>query len=84
LDVHKTKNDSIVVIHNSTLDKTSSNGKKGEISKMNYTDLSRVRVGFSQKIGNTYENEKIPTLREALKLAKDKIKVCIEIKVYGV
>lgn len=51
---------------------------------MNYTDLSRVRVGFSQKFGNTYENEKILTLREALKLAKGKIKVCIEIKVYGV
>ena len=33
LDVHKTKNDSIVVIHNSSVDKTSSNIKKGEVSK---------------------------------------------------
>ena len=50
---------------------------------MNYIDLATIKVGFSQKFGNKYENEKIPTLREALELAKGKIKVCIEIKVYG-
>ena len=83
LDVHKTKNDSIVVIHNSSVDKTSSNSKKGEIAKMNYRDLATVKVGYSEKFGNKYENEKIPTLREALELAKGKIKVCIEVKVYG-
>ena len=66
LDVHKTKNDSIVVIHNSSLDKTSSNGFKGKISEMNYSDLRAVKVGYSHKFGNKYENEKIPTLREAL------------------
>lgn len=84
LDVHKTKNDSIVVIHNSSVDKTSSNNKKGEIANLNYSELSSVKVGYSEKFGNKYENEKIPTLREALQLAKGKIKVCIEIKVYGV
>lgn len=83
LDVHKTMNDSIVVIHNSSVDKTSSNSKKGEIAKMNYMDLAAVKVGYSEKFGSTYENEKIPTLREALELAKGKIKVCIEIKVFG-
>ena len=83
LDVHRTKNDSIVVIHNASVDKTSSNGFKGEIAEMNYSDLRAVNVGYSRKFGNKYENEKIPTLREALALAKGKIKVCIEIKVFG-
>ena len=83
LDVHRTKNDSIVVIHNSSVDKTSSNNFKGEIAEMNYSDLTVVKVGYSAKFGDKYENEKIPTLREALALAKGKIKVCIEIKVYG-
>lgn len=83
LDVHKTKNDSIVVIHDSSVDKTSSNNTKGEIAEMNYSDLARVKVGYSKKFGDKYANEKIPTLREALELAKGKIKVCIEIKVYG-
>jgi len=83
LDVHKTKNDSIVVIHNSSVDKTSSNGFKGEIAELNYSDLRDVKIGYSDKFGDKYENEKIPTLREALALAKGKIKVCIEIKVFG-
>ncbi|MDA9335465.1 glycerophosphodiester phosphodiesterase family protein [Flavobacteriaceae bacterium] len=83
LDVRKTKNDSIVVIHNSSVDKTSSNGFKGKISELNYSDLRAVNVGYSRKFGDIYKNEKIPTLREALALAKEKIKVCIEIKVNG-
>ena len=83
MDVHKTKNDSIVVIHNSSVDKTSSNGFKGEISELNYSDLTAIKVGYSHKFGAKYKNEKIPTLREALALAKGKIKVCIEIKVFG-
>ena len=84
LDVHKTKDDSIVVIHDRSVDRTSSNDMKGEIAEMNYSDLTTVRVGYRMKFGDKYEDEKIPTLREALELAKGKIKVCIEIKVYGV
>lgn len=84
LDVHKTKDDSVVVIHDSSVDRTSSNGSKGSIAEMTYMDLSTVKVGNSKKFGDKYKDEKIPTLREALELAKGKIKVCIEIKVYGV
>lgn len=80
LDVHKTKDDVLVVIHDKTVNRTSSNNKKGEISKLNYSDLEDMHVGFSTKFGNQYSNEKIPTLEEALLLAKGKIKVCVEIK----
>jgi len=83
LDVHRTKNDSIVVIHDSSVDKTSSNGFKGKIAELNYSDLRAIKVGYSRKFGAKFENEKIPTLREALTLAKGKITVCIEIKVFG-
>jgi glycerophosphoryl diester phosphodiesterase len=84
LDVHQTKDDSLVVIHDASIDKTSSNHTKGKIAEMKYRDLDTVRVGYSKKFGTTYEKEKVPTLREALALAKGKIKVCIEIKVYGI
>ena len=84
LDVHKTKNDSLVVIHDPSVDRTSSNEKKGQVSNLNYRDLTTVNVGFPLKFENAFKDEKIPTLREALALAKGKIKVCIEIKVYGI
>ncbi|HPD95455.1 MAG: glycerophosphodiester phosphodiesterase [Bacteroidales bacterium] len=84
LDVHRTTDDSLMVIHDGTVDRTSSNSKTGEIDTMSYNEVSKVCVGYSNKFGDTFENEKIPTLREALMLAKGKIKVCIEIKVYGI
>ena len=83
LDVHKTKNDSIVVIHDSSVDKTSFS-KKGYVANMTYQELVDVRVGYPDKFSDKYKDEKIPTLRESLMLAKGKIKVCIEIKVDGI
>lgn len=84
LDVHKTADDSLIVIHDYTIDRTSSNGMKGKVKDMTFAELSAVKVGYSEQFGTQYEEEKIPTLREVLKLAKGKIKVCIEIKVLGI
>jgi glycerophosphoryl diester phosphodiesterase len=84
LDVHKTKDDSLVVIHDSSVDKTSSNCKSGKIAEMTYAQLCGVRVGYSKKFGDQYKDEKIPTVREALEMAKGEIKVCIEVKVNGI
>lgn len=83
LDVHKTKDDSVVVIHDHSVDRTSSNNMRGEVAEMTYSALSQVKVGYSSKFGAEFKNEKIPTLKEALQLAKGKIKVCLEIKVNG-
>lgn len=83
LDIHKTKDDSVVVIHDSSVNRTSSNGMKGKVEEMTYAELSQVRVGYSGKFGDEFKAEKVPTLREALQLAKGKIKVCLEIKVTG-
>lgn len=84
LDVHKTKDDSIIVIHDASVDRTSSNNMKGEVADMTYRELTEVRIGYSREFGDKYKDEKIPTLREALELARGKIKVCIEIKVYDI
>lgn len=84
LDIHKTKDGDIVVIHDASVDRTSSNNTKGEIAKMTSSDLAAVRVGYEKKFKKKFKNEKLPTLKEALTLAKGKIKVCIEVKVYGV
>jgi glycerophosphoryl diester phosphodiesterase len=84
LDIQKTKNDSIVVIHDGSVDRTSSNAKTGLVSEMTYQELIEIKVGHPTVFESNYENERIPTLRESLLLAKGKIKVCIEIKIYGV
>lgn len=80
LDVHQTKDGILVVIHDKTINRTSSNNKTGKINNLNFSELHSVRVGLSSKFGEEYNNEKIPTLKEALELAKGNIKVCVELK----
>lgn len=84
LDIHKTKDNKIVCIHDKTTDKTTSNNSSGTISKLTLDELESFKVGYSEKFGEKFNNERIPTLKEALVLAKGKIKVCIEIKVKDV
>jgi glycerophosphoryl diester phosphodiesterase len=81
LDVRQTKDDSIIVIHDQSLNRTSV--QKGKVSKMTYAELEAVSVGYPDQFDQSYKGEKLPSLREALKLAKSKIKVCIEIKVHS-
>jgi glycerophosphoryl diester phosphodiesterase len=84
LDVHQSSDGNIFVIHDKSTNRTTSNQTKGKIAQMTCKELKKVKVGYTEKFGNTYKDEKLPTLKEVLKLAKGKIKVCIEIKIYDV
>jgi glycerophosphoryl diester phosphodiesterase len=79
LDIHKSKDDSLMVIHDLTVDRTT-NGK-GEVKELTYLQLKELTGGFPQIFQSKFFEEKIPTLAEVLKLTKNKIKVCIELKV---
>lgn len=81
LDVHVSLDGKPVVIHDATLDKTSSNNSNGKVADMNFKELLNENVGYSAKFGDLYSDETIPSLKKALELAKNKIKVCVEIKV---
>ena len=54
LDVHKTKDDSLVVIHDYDVNRTSSDGLKGKIAEMNYADLVKINVGAPKEFGDKY------------------------------
>jgi glycerophosphoryl diester phosphodiesterase len=83
LDVHQTADKQIVVCHDADLARTSSTGEKLKIASSTWEQLKGQKVGYPDKFGDTYLNEELPLLEEALLLAKGKIKVCIEIKVHG-
>ncbi|MFA6618216.1 MAG: glycerophosphodiester phosphodiesterase family protein [Candidatus Neomarinimicrobiota bacterium] len=80
LDVHKTADDSVVVIHDGSVNRVCSNGISGNIAEMSFKESRAVRMGYPKKFGKKFRRAGIPTLKEALSLAKGKIKVCIEIK----
>jgi glycerophosphoryl diester phosphodiesterase len=73
LDVRKTKDNKLVVIHDADIKRTT-NGK-GLVSELTLTEIKT----FSMEKG-----EKIPTLKEALDFLDKKVKILIELKETGV
>lgn len=76
LDVHLTKDGEVVVMHDTTLDRTTTGS--GEVKNKTLDELKQLDAGI--KFNKIFEGEKIPTLDEVLAYAKDKISVNIEIK----
>lgn len=73
LDVRKTKDNQLVVIHNADVDKTTDGS--GSVSDLTLEEIKRLV---------TDKGEQIPTLREVLDLVGGKVKVLIELKEPGV
>jgi glycerophosphoryl diester phosphodiesterase len=72
LDVRRTKDDELVVIHDAEVDRTT-NGK-GAVDELTLREIKKLV---------TVKGEKIPTLQEALDFLKKKVKVLIELKEIG-
>ena len=72
LDVRKTKDDVIVVIHDSDVKRTT-NGS-GQVCDLTLREI---------KSFSTDKNDKIPTLEEALEFLDKKVKVFVELKETG-
>jgi glycerophosphoryl diester phosphodiesterase len=71
-DIYKTKDGEIVIIHDS--DTLSTTGVHGLIKDMTLEEIKKLDAG---------EGEKIPTLLELIKIAKEKVCLQIEIKSTG-
>ena len=71
-DIHKTKDGEIVIIHDP--DTLSTTGVHGLIKDMTLEEIKKLDAG---------EGEKIPTLLELIKVAKEKVGLQIEIKSSG-
>lgn len=72
LDVRKTKDNELVVMHNADVNKTT-NGN-GAVSELTLDEIKKLV---------TEKNEKVPTLEEALNSVGDQVKVLIELKETG-
>lgn len=73
LDVRRTKDGEIVVIHDAEVDRTT-NGK-GLVSDLTLSEIKNL---------STDKGEKIPTLEEALDFLNRKVKILIEVKEVGI
>jgi len=76
LDVRFSKDGKIVVIHDNTLERTTSG--QGQVTDYTLQELKKLDAG--SWFGPRFAQEGIPTLKEVLELAKGKIPLNIEIK----
>ncbi len=76
LDVHQTKDKVTVVIHDNTINRTTTG--KGAVNKMSFEKLRTYDAGI--KFSNEFAGEKVPTLDETLTLIDGKCNLLIEIK----
>jgi glycerophosphoryl diester phosphodiesterase len=78
-DVFQTKDGELVLFHDEEMERTT--GKEGMIWEYTLAELKNAEAGAWFK--EEYKGEPIPTLREAMHLARGKIKLDIEVKVSG-
>ena len=76
LDVRLSKDGGVVVIHDETLERTTSG--RGRVIDLTLDELKKLDAG--SKFHSSFSGEKIPALREVLKIAHRKVLVNIELK----
>lgn len=75
LDVRKSKDGKLVLMHDATIDRTT-NGT-GKVSKLNYADLSLYFLRYN----GTLTEERIPLFKDILSVGRGKIYIDIDVKI---
>ena len=78
LDVQLTADGQVVVLHDPTVDRTTDG--HGPIASLSLSEARSLSAGYPARFGSAFATERIPTLREALELVRDRARVMIEIK----
>lgn len=78
LDIQLTGDGEVVVIHDPTLERTTSG--RGNVRQMALREVRAVSAGFPSRFGSVYAGERVPTLPEVLGFVRDRARVMVEIK----
>lgn len=78
LDVQLTADGQVVVIHDPTLDRTTSG--RGDVRRMTLREVRSVSAGYPARFGDAWAGERVPTFAEALALLRERARVLVEIK----
>jgi glycerophosphoryl diester phosphodiesterase len=82
LDVQLSGDGHVVVIHDATLDRTTTG--RGDVRGMTLADIRAVSAGYPDRFGSAYAGERVPTLGEALALLRGRARILVEIKAESV
>jgi len=78
LDVQLTKDGQVIVLHDPTVDRTTSG--KGAARDLTLAEIRALSAGYPSRFGTRFSGERVPTLLEVLGMVRDRARVLIEIK----
>jgi glycerophosphoryl diester phosphodiesterase len=78
IDVQLTRDGRVVVMHDPTLDRTTSG--RGDVRQLSLAEIRALSAGYPSRFGTAYQGEHVPTLAEVLTLVRDRARTLIEIK----
>ena len=82
LDVQATRDGVPVVLHDPTLDRTTTG--KGPVREKTLAEVRAVSAGYPDRFGAAYPGERVPTLAETLAFLRGRTRVMVEIKTESV
>jgi glycerophosphoryl diester phosphodiesterase len=82
LDVQLTADGHVVVLHDPTLDRTTSG--RGDVRGKTLAEVRAVSAGYPDRFGTAFAGERVPLLSEALALLRERARVLVEIKTESV
>lgn len=77
-DVHLTKDQRIVVVHDPSLDRTTD--RSGLVADLTFRQIREASAGYPARFGSRFRDQKIQTLDEVLDLTHQRARLFIEIK----
>ena len=80
-DIRLTRDATPVVIHDASLDRTTDG--KGPVREMTLGEVRRLSAGYPVRFADRFARQKVPTLEEALRLARGEARLLIELKTDG-
>ena len=82
LDVQLTADGHVVVLHDPTLDRTTTG--RGDVRRLTLAEVRAVSAGYPERFGTAFAGERVPTLAEVLGLLRGRARVLVEIKTESV
>jgi glycerophosphoryl diester phosphodiesterase len=77
-DVQLTKDGQVVVIHDATVDRTTTG--RGRVRDLTLAEIRALSAGYPARFAETHRGERVPALGEALGMLKGRARVMVEIK----
>jgi glycerophosphoryl diester phosphodiesterase len=78
LDVQLTRDGHVVVLHDATLDRTTTG--RGSVRDLTLAEVRSVSAGYPSRFGDGFRGERVPALSEVLAFLRDRCRVMIELK----